>query len=458
MQNTSISIRNIKTGSNIIKPNFHLNYGKKRIVNLLQNGYPCDPLGSLVGKIYTGGIFKRIFVENPQYGVKYVTAQYMTHANPLEVSKLVSKKFTPRQKDMTLEENQILVSCAGTVGNVRLIDEFLAGVIGSQDIIRVVPDNAKAHFGYIYAYLASKTAYDYIQSYIYGSVVPRIEPNTLSLLPVPVFSDKLKDEANLLIEESVKLRVDANNLLEEAISNIEENIPDFIIPKIDTCSISTLMVEYKRFDSTFSAKELARFYNTISGKGFKLFKVKDISKRVFTPNIFKRNKVDNNKYGVPYLGGAELLNSRPVFKTFLSKKSKNLDDYKLKKGWIAIQDSGSISSMGYISLIPEYLNDVAATNKLIRIIPNSDLKMNYYLFAMLKSKSYNDIIKSLSYGTGQLHIDNKQISNLKIPILDNVFDRITENVGQYLWNLEEAYNKEYRAINLIETQIDSWQN
>jgi type I restriction enzyme S subunit len=76
------------------------------------------------------------------------------------------------------------VSCAGTVGNVRLITKDLEGVIGSQDIIRVNPDDTKLPYGYLYAYLASKTAYNYMQSYIYGSVVPRIEPNTLSRLPI----------------------------------------------------------------------------------------------------------------------------------------------------------------------------------------------------------------------------------------------------------------------------------
>ena len=67
----------------------------------------------------------------------------MMNSNPLEIAKSHIQKHTPRQEDMTLRTNQILVSCAGTVGNVRLIDEDLDGIIGSQDIIRVISDNSK---------------------------------------------------------------------------------------------------------------------------------------------------------------------------------------------------------------------------------------------------------------------------------------------------------------------------
>ena len=61
---------------------------------------------------------------------------------------------------MTLRDEQILVSCAGTVGNTRLIGKDLDGIIGSQDIIRIIESNDKCPYGFIYAYLATPTAYN----------------------------------------------------------------------------------------------------------------------------------------------------------------------------------------------------------------------------------------------------------------------------------------------------------
>ena len=135
MKCTTVPFSSVLEGSNILKPNYHLNYGKKRIVRALRNENKFRPLGEITKEVYTGGIFKRVFVENEAFGLPYISAQHMMNANPLDIAKSISKKYTPRQEDMTLKYSQILVSCAGTVGNVRLIGQDLDGVIGSQDII-----------------------------------------------------------------------------------------------------------------------------------------------------------------------------------------------------------------------------------------------------------------------------------------------------------------------------------
>ena len=141
MEIASVPYKSILSGSNIMKPNYHLNYGKKRIERAIQNKKSFTPLGDTVKDVYTGGIFKRVFVEKEEFGLPYISAQHMMNSNPLEVAKTISRKYTPRQEDMTLRASQILVSCAGTVGNVRLIGVDLDGVIGSQDIIRVISDD-----------------------------------------------------------------------------------------------------------------------------------------------------------------------------------------------------------------------------------------------------------------------------------------------------------------------------
>ena len=154
METAEVAYKNILGGSNIFKPNYHLNYGKKRVEKALRKNKSFIPLGEAVKDVYTGGIFKRVFIESKELSLPYISAQYMMNTSPIDFAKRISKKYTPRQEDMTLRATQILVSCAGTVGNVRLIGEDLDGVIGSQDIIRVISDNSTTPYGYIYAYLA----------------------------------------------------------------------------------------------------------------------------------------------------------------------------------------------------------------------------------------------------------------------------------------------------------------
>lgn len=457
MEIACITHQSILENNFIIKPNYHLNYGKRRIETAINQGMPFLPLSECTNEIYTGGIFKRIFVENPDHGIPYVTAQHMMHFNPLEVAKLISRKYTPRQDDMTLREGQILVSCAGTVGNVRMVDNFLDGVIGSQDIIRVIAREGEYPLGFIYAYLSSKTAYNYIQSFIYGSVVPRIDPATLGKLPVPDMPSDVRDSVHTLMTDASCHRSSAYFSLKETIECLESVLPEFSVPKVHYEEINESSNARRRLDARYSGSALRDFYDAISSTGVEIKTISELSKLVFTPNIFKRIKVARNHKGIPYLGGAELLHYHPSFDTFLSRKTKDLETYLLREGYLALQDSGSIQSIGYVSIVPSFLNDVAATNNLVRVVPKEE-HWNLYIYAFLKTKQANSILKSMSYGTGQLHIDNTIVESLKIPIFPELVDQVKDGVLNYLKSLEQAYYLEIDAIQQIENKIDQWQN
>lgn len=454
-----INAQEVWKGANILKPNFHLNDGKLKINNAIKHKLKFKPLVDVVDEVYTGGIFKRMFVNSMKNGIPYISAQTMMDADPLENAKIISRKFTPRQDDMTLKTNQILVSCAGTVGKVRLVSHYLNGVIGSQDIIRVNPNDKKLPTGFLYAYLSCPTIYNYIQSYIYGSVVPRIDPTTLGKLPILIPRDKIVKEVDLKISESYKLRNKAILILRRSIELFQTKLPDFDIPQTYKSSITTIKSSTRlRLDATFSQKHLDSFYKRIRSNGYECKPIKELASDVFTPNIFKRVRTEFlTKNSVPYLGGAELLELHPVLKTFLSRKTKNIDDYILSKGCIAIQDSGSYQTMGYVSIIPPFLEGVAATNNLVRVIPNAKFNYNPYIFTFLKTAQGNKILKSNSYGTGQLHIDNKIIEDLLVPIIPEILKEIQVGIAEYLKLIQKGYELESESIALIENELVSWQ-
>lgn len=453
MEVSQVKSRIIIGNSHILKPSYHMNYGKIRIEKAIYNEFPFDSLGNVSASVFTGGIFKRMFVDDTKYGYPYISAQHMMNTNPLDVAKIISKKYTPRQEEMSLKEGQILVSCAGTVGNVRLITKDLEGVIGSQDIIRVNPDDTKLPYGYLYAYLASKTAYNYMQSYIYGSVVPRIEPNTLSRLPIPILSEEKQQQIHHLIVEASELRVEANRLLNEAIITIEKKCPIINNEKIYSIKIRERFFHSKRLEATYNSKSIDKFYSELSKNEIELKSIAELSQSVFTPNIFKRIRTENPETGIPFLSGSELLQQYPRFQNYLSKGMKNIENYILKDGWLAIQDAGTI---GYLSYIHKYLDGVTATNNLIRIIPSED-NYNYYIYAFLKSNIGQKLLKFLEFGSVQKHIDNHQISNFKIPIFKDIFEDISRNVENAMNYFSDSCFKENQAIALIEKEIDLWQ-
>ena len=450
MQVTKINSSSITANSFMLKPNFHMNFGKRRIERARKQGLEFQPLGNVVDKVFTGGIFKRVFVDEAEYGLPYISAQHMMNSNPLEVAKIISKKYTPRQDDMSLKENQILISCAGTVGNVKLITKDLEGVIGSQDIIRVDADNNKLLYGYLYAFLSSKTAYTYIQSFIYGSVVPRIEPNTLKKLPIPILSEEFQQKIHNLIVESAQLRVEANKLLKEAVEifdefKIEYSAGSYVFNKVKIQKISS---NKKRFDAN---------YNVISElvdeklKDFKYVTVRSQASKIFIGPRSKRNYVAS---GVPFLSTSEMQKANPT-KTEKFVNHKTAKDFEIREGWLLTTRSGTLGDTVYaLPCIDKY----SVSEDAIRIVLNKNSEIsNKYLFAFLKSNIGKNSLLSGSYGSVILHLNEDYVGDIKVPVFKEKFEEIEKKVSNYIEFFNKAIVNENQAIDLIEKEIDQWQ-
>jgi len=365
-----------------------MNYGKKRIESSAYKGLHFDTLSNVTASIFTGGIFKRVFVEDEEYGYPYISATHMMNTNPLDVAKLISKKYTPRLEEMTLKTNQILVSCAGTIGNVRLITSDLSHVVGSQDIIRVNSDNTKMPYGYIYAYLASKTAYNFMQSYIYGSVVPRIEPKTLGNLPVPILPEEKQQQIHQLIVDSANLRVEANKLLKEAVEffkflDTTYKAGTFNVKKISSNTINNFK---KRFDANYNI--INNYVDNIkSNQKIEFIKINELTENIFIGPRSKRNYISN---GIPFLSTSEMQKANPT-KTEKFVNQNVGKDFQVKEGWLLTTRSGTLGDTIYT--LP-CINDFAVSEDAIRIqFKQHSILSNKYVYAFCRLTPYQTTTK-----------------------------------------------------------------
>lgn len=457
MKVASVTSKNIADGLNILKPNFHLNYGKKRIEKAIRNKRHFIPLKDAVQEVYTGGIFKRVFVEGEEFGLPYISAQHMMNSNPLEIAKLISKKYTPRQEDMTLRESQVLVSCAGSVGNVRLIDKDLDGIIGSQDIIRVISNNSMP-YGFIYAYLSSPTAYNYIQSFIYGSVVPRIEPNTLAKLPVPKISNQIQRKCHDLIIKASKLRAEANNILRDSTSLIEHTIEDrFGNPYgkgYSKRNIQDILCLEKRFDAPYNCSEARWLNDIIVSQPHKY--ISEIAD-VFHPMLFgKKQLKGSSSKGNALYKSSSMMKLKPETDFWLStRKIETYQKLQVKEGWILVSRTGTV---GNVVRIGKAMNNTFIDDHMIRVNPNEGFEG--IVFAYLKSKYGRKLIEFQKYGSVQEVINSDYINRVPFPSFlfePKILDYINDKIAKSSRNLDFAYSFEKEAIELVENEIESWQ-
>lgn len=428
---------------------FHLSAGQLTLKAFKKANITTKPLNKVTERIFYGGRSRRNYVNSLENGLPFIKGADIIKADFSNL-KIISKKRTANLNDYFLEEGWTVITRSGTIGNSAFVNKDFIGKAASDDIIRIVPKSIPA--GFLYAFLSSKNGKELLTHGTYGAVIQHIEPEHIENIPVPIFPEDKQLEIHNLIVESAELRVEANKLQREAIDLIENTLPLIGQTKQYVSSISNLSKNNLRFDASTNFTNIELFYNKLTAK-YNMPTIEELSEKVFTPNIFKRLRVDNPVFGIPFLSGSDLLDAMPTFNSFLSKRMKNIDDYILRNGWIAIQDAGTI---GYVTLVNGYLDGVAATNNLVRIVPKKT-SANYYIYAFLKTQQGQAILKSYEYGSVQKHIDNNQVSQIKIPILPE-YKVITSKMSEYLRKTTEACNKENQAIQLVENEIEQWQH
>jgi hypothetical protein len=456
MRSDYVNIKEVTTGYQArIKPNVFLLEGKRTFAKLKKNKVIDGCISEIVTGVFRPGIFKRIFVDSLDYGLPYLTAQAMMTEFPLSSSKILSKKLTNNLESMILDHKSILVSCAGTIGNIRLIDKNMADTVGSQDIIRVIP---KQDFGFVYAYLTSKPVYSYLQSQLYGSVVPRIEPDIVSNIPLIAFRKETHDEIDSLVKQSLVLREEASDALEEA----KLKLSNFIAIHFEKNNFKTGVVSSKSIwnslqhrldppalmnDGVIAMRDVTMRlpYSTIG----------EINAVVRRPGIFKRNYVAN---GIPYIKGSEIFLNNPFRRCEHLSRTRTpfIDEMTLYEGLILITCAGSV---GNIKMITKEYEDKKAigSQDIIRLISTDNLYTREYLYTYLQIPFVYDYIQSMKYGSVIERIEPFHIES--IPVVTptrELSDEITSTINRYMNCSYRAFCAEEKAVQLIEQEIEKW--
>lgn len=458
MKSDAVNITEIISGYQYrFKPNAFLIDSKRTFAKLKSKGLLNCLVSDYCSNIFRPSIFKRIFVKDLNHGKIYLTAQAMVTEDPRRIAKILSTKLTDNLEPMILNKNGILVSCAGTVGNIRLINKSMDCTVGSQDIIRVIP---KEYFGFIYAYLSSNTVYDYLQSQIYGSVVHRIEPETVSAIPVPDFTHDVINKVEEFVRTSSHLRDEAIEALDKAkdilskyinVSFNKEHFKTSVVSSKDIWNSLQHRLDPPAImnDGVYSMQDITSKMNHTT--------IANVNGKVYRPGIFKRNYVSN---GIPYIKGSEIFLTNPFRRCEQLSRTLTpfIDEMSMKEGQILITCAGSV---GDIKLITKEYEDKKSigSQDIIRLESNDELYTKEYLFVYLQQPFVYDYIQSMKYGSVIERIEPFHVES--IPVIEptkELSNEITSIVRQYMDCTYQAFKCEEKAISMVEEEIEKWNN
>lgn len=421
-----------------------------------------DTLGSLTSTIFNGPQFVRNYVDDPVYGVPFMTGSTMLQADLSDLP-LLSKRDAHNSKlsHLQLQPGMTLISCSGSIGKMAYARPGMRGIWASQDILKVVADENRIPPGYLYAFLSSKFGVPLITSGTYGAIIQHLEPAHITGLSVPRFSDTIEQEIHHLIEDAAagfdsfqsKVANATQTLLEEAglevITRAEWNSSDkrFGWAQHGIRSLSLRSLNYDvRIQPIFD--QIRRGNHSSLGE-------------LCEPEFFRGKTIftridSSDEFGVRLVGQREAFRIWPEGR-IISRKSIEGLGLMVPPGTTLIPSHGTLGEFElYCKAVyaTERTSSYAFSGDFFRCVPKTSSIHPGYLFAFLRSQIAFRMLRSLSTGGKQQEQNLTLMHEMPIPRLAlNREEVIGKLIEQAASDFDQALNDEEKARSLVERNI-----
>lgn len=456
MKSSSININTDLTHLLRFDAGFHLSEGQSVKHAIGKLPYKSFFIKDVAERIFYCGRARRVYVSKKEHGIPFLSGSNILQAD-LENVKLASKKYTPNLEEMKLQKGWTLISRSGTIGNCAFATAKHAQKLGSEDVIRLVPNNVFKG-GLVYAYLASKYGHSLLTQGTFGAVIQHIEPDFISSLPIPKFPDEFQNKVDDLIQESARLREEAADALHEAITNLSNFIgASFNKVRFKASSVKSqdiLKSLQQRLDPPALINDGVITMNEVKNRlPFKL--IGDIDGKVYRPGIFKRIYVED---GIPYIKGSEIFLTDPFRRCDKLSRTRTpfIDEMAMKEGQILITCAGSVGDIKMITKEYEDKKSIGSQD-IIRLESNDPLYTREYMFVYLQLPFVYDYIQSMKYGSVIERVEPFHIES--IPVVEptkEISEEITSIIRNYMDCTYKAFNAEETAISMVEAEIEKW--
>jgi type I restriction enzyme S subunit len=411
--------------------------------------------------------FKRILTTK-ENGTPFLSAGEMYDFRPV-----TNKYLSPAMKklpELMAPEGSLLMSRSGTVAMPLLVSKRMAKYAASDDALRIFPGELPV--GYLYAYLSSWIGKALVGKKQYGSAVKHLEGAHLVTTECPVLPPKEQQKIHLEILKAYALRDEANDLLDQAdeILHRELDLPDFDVGLVPYLSVpndkhanlpelphpkafSTKASDLnERFDSSYHVPIAFTAVKVLGRSKFPLQRLTRMVSDIVVAPRFKRIYVPK-EYGVPLLQGSHLPQMRPRDMKYISlTQQKNLENWIIRKDWVLVTCSGTI---GRIGLVTSRQDQWAASQHILRILPDFSKSHPGYIVAFLMSPYGQHQILAKTYGGVVDEITSDDTGQIWIPDAPlTLQEKIGRLVIKAFEMKDEASDIEETAIKLLENNLE----
>lgn len=153
----------------------------------------------------------------------------------------------------------------------------------------------------------------------------------------------------------------------------------------------------------------------------------DLTKKVFIPPRFKRTYVDPD-FGIPFLQGSHVVQFQPDDTKYLSRRAHDrLERWIIRDGWILVTCSGTV---GRVTMCPPDWDGWAASQHIMRVVPDEDKCPSGYLYSFLASSFGHVQLTANRYGAVVDELTEEHAKEILVPMPETAAD----------WEIVDAIN------------------
>lgn len=390
--------------------------------------------------------FKRVLAAPDEPSIPFLRAFDVFEYLP-EPADLLSANRTPELDALKIEPGVILVTRSGrNLGPCVLADEYLAGFIPSDDLLRVrIEDEDKRLFAF--AFLSSPSGQDLLRQDRTGSVISHLSAGQVGNQTIPVL-DAVFDKVVELTRAAHELRGGARRALSAAVAAVDAASPSHMAKPLSRGWTVKASALNGRLDAAFHQSWLQDLKSSIAdGGGVRLGDVAHISK---PGGRYKTNYVSIS-HGRPLLSGRQLLQFLPIGQKYLAESVlRDAGPYELQVGTVAFQADGRAEeSLGQPVLITNERDGWLASGHVGRARPHN-LDDAGWIWASMASRAVRAQIASVACGSVVDALYTDDIEALTLPPRSAVD---SAGVVEAWAHFDQANDLMDQAIGLIESEF-----
>jgi type I restriction enzyme S subunit len=419
-----------------------------------------DKLSNVTDRIFHAGREGRTWVDDPQYGVPFLSSSDILSAD-LSTLPLISKKQVERNPLFTLGAHWTLITRSGTIGRMAFVRPDMAGMACSEHVLRVVPNPERIPPGYLHAFLSSRYGVPLVVSGTYGAIIPHIEPKHISEIEIPRFGTALELEIDRLIQNAAMLRTQ----FQEGIDLATRTLLQYAGVEDCPAHIWNALSNETGFEAKISVARSIRAANYSPRVKSLLFQVTKAGSvplgeicaggQLSTGARFKRIDCEPKE-------GVRLVGQKQGF--WIQPEGRWITPRYAPEGIFATDESVLIASSGTLGENEVYCRPILVTGRwlefaysqhFLRVVSGDSKFSGAYLFAFLRSEIVFRALRSMSTGSKQQEIHGELIARLPIPVLTDVKRSEIELIVRNAFVArDEADLLEANALSKLEKKIE----